>query len=432
MRRVYGVLVVAVAASTVALTLVRVRPSAERAVRSSGTFSWELYGQLRTPEGNLVVSPMTVALALELVLLGAKNQTEKQLRDALHVSSADAALGDWSGLITRLTDPARPLTLRLSNRLYVDETRRLLRPYVESARERLAAQVETVSFSREPEGARSKINADVSAATQRHIEALLPEGAVTADTRVVLTSAVYLDAKWKKPFVPAGTQPSGFYVSASRSKQVPTMHQYFEALPYFEDDEVQVVELAFEGDEGAALVVLPRKYDGLPAVERSLSAAKVEQWRAGLGDLIVDVSLPKAELAARESLALAPALKALGVTDAFDVHRAELTAIADGPSLCLAEVHHRATLEVTEQGVIATGATAAELIRKGMSNFGVSKTVYQFDANHPFLMVLIDRPTGLVEFIARIADPSPGAEAAPTELPPARPTHFVVGGKPAY
>ena len=47
-------------------------------------------------------------------------------------------------------------------------------------------------------------------ATKEKIRNLLPAGSLDAQTRLVLTSAIYFYGKWQDPFVASRTQPAPF------------------------------------------------------------------------------------------------------------------------------------------------------------------------------------------------------------------------------
>jgi len=89
------------------------------------------------------------------------------------------------------------------------------------------------------------------------------------------------------------------------------------------------------------------------------------------------------------------------MVDAFQADRADFTGMgwAKG-ELWIAQVKHKAFVEVNEQGTEATGATAVEMTAKSaISNL-------EFRADRPFLFLIRDHQTGAVLFMGRLANPA--------------------------
>src|SRR5262249_24116326 len=149
--------------------------------------------------------------------------------------------------------------------------------------------------------------------------------------------------------------------------------------------------------------------EGLDALERSLSAGRLGATAGALKREQVDVAIPRFELDPAESLSLADAVKALGMTQAFDEDRADFTGIARPPDprqrLYLARVFHKAFVRVDEKGTEAAAASAVVGAQRASSQLAPPKPV-EFRADHPFLFCIRDTASGLVLFLGRVADPS--------------------------
>src|SRR5262245_1199347 len=53
--------------------------------RSNNRFALELYGQLRSKQGNLFLSPFSISSALAMTSAGARGKTLEEMQDALHL-----------------------------------------------------------------------------------------------------------------------------------------------------------------------------------------------------------------------------------------------------------------------------------------------------------------------------------------------------------
>ena len=154
------------------------------------------------------------------------------------------------------------------------------------------------------------------------------------------------------------------------------------------------------------LVVLPDKADGLADVEKAMTAERLAAWRKALKDQRVAVALPRFEVNPAASLSLGDALMAMGMPLAFSKESADFSgmAVRSDPRerLYISKVFHKAFVKVDEKGTEAAAATAVVMAEGG----GMPAPSVPFNADHPFLFFIVDKPSGLVLFMGRVADPS--------------------------
>src|SRR5262249_48737503 len=155
----------------------------------------------------------------------------------------------------------------------------------------------------------------VSEKTREKIKDLLHRDHIKADTRLILTNAIYFKGKWEKEFPQAGTSDEDWHGPHGADK-VPMMHQKSGYL-YHEDADVQALDLPYKGGQLSMLIVLPRKQDVLAAVENRWARPETaEQVTARLKhEQTVIVSLPRFKL--ETSFQLKPVLCALGAELTF-------------------------------------------------------------------------------------------------------------------
>lgn len=378
---------------------------ATKLAKSNNAFAFDLYGRVSKEQGNLAMSPASVGAALVMTWSGARRRTEEQMRNVLHLDgSQDAVLSDWGSLSRGLQDPARPLKLRIANRLFGDKGYAFDPAYLEKTRS-YGAALEPTDFRTGHEPARGRINAWVEQQTERRIQDLLPPGSIDREMRLVLVNAIYFLADWADQFQKRATRDESFKVTATSQKTAPTMHQ-MGGYRVAQADGVSVLEMPYAGRDAAMLVVLPDRVEGIADVERTLTAAKVDAWTRALAPQNVSVSLPRFEVSPSPSLLLGAGLANLGMADAFDRDRADFTGIANPADprdrLNIGEVFHKAFVKVDEKGTEAAAATAVTMPRAGCA----PAQALEFRADHPFVFIIVDKPTGLVLFIGRVADPT--------------------------
>jgi len=103
--------------------------------------------------------------------------------------------------------------------------------YVDTLARFYGGGVYEVDFRARPNEAREAINRQISSQTHGLIGELLPEKAVTSDTVLVLTSALYFKAPWATPF--DAPSPSEFHLLGGAVQDVPMLRRAA-SLPYYE------------------------------------------------------------------------------------------------------------------------------------------------------------------------------------------------------
>lgn len=371
--------------------------------RAINDFGFDLWR--RADAGNQALSPASIAIALDMTLAGARGETAAQMARVLHVQQGltvhHAVAG---GMLERWQSAGE--SLQVANRLFVEQGYRLRQPYLDLVQQHYGAPVEPLDFAQAPVRARERINTWVADQTRQRIRELIPPDGIQRDTRLVLTNAIWLLARWHKPFEPAATRPAEFFTSGGKAQQVPTMHArgryQVGALA-----EVQLLQLPYQEADLAMLFVLPRARDGLAAVEAELDAERLAAWVGALAPAEAVLALPRFRIAPTRSFALSTALRDLGMTAAFGAE-ADFTGMAEPPSpadrLRISEVFHRAFVAVDEAGTEAAAATAVVMTRAGSAM--PQGEPFVFRADHPFLFLLRDTRTGAVLFIGRVTDPA--------------------------
>jgi serpin B len=300
------------------------------------------------------------------------------------LESSIKAAGDGSGC-----------SLNVANSLWGQEGQGFLAEFLAVTKKHYGARLREVDFAGAVGQARQTINAWVAGQTQQRIKELLQRGDLDRSTVLVLANAIYFKGPWASRFDAQHTREAPFQVSYLKQVVVPMMQQV-RRFPLFTSDELDVLELPYIGDRLSMVLLLPKKVDGLAALEESLSTKNVDEWLGRLAEQPVRVSLPRFRLDTRFDLART--LASMGMPDAFSGGKADFSGMTGRRDLWVDAVLHEAEVEVNEEGTEASAATAV-VMRKG-------SRVPSFIADHPFLFLIRDRQTGSILFIGRVVDPS--------------------------
>lgn len=376
----------------------------QKLASSSNAFGFDLYARLRSTPGNLALSPASISAALAMTQAGARGETETEMKKTLHTDALKNAPILWGNLSQALQSPARPMKLRMVNRLFGETTQKFEPAFLDITQNAFNAPLERLDFKNNFEPARVHINQWVESQTEKRIANLLPPTIVTKFTRLVLVNAVYFLADWQTPFEKAATREDTFKRGAGGDVRVQMMQQV-ENLRMAKRDGASILELPYRGGSMSMVVVLPDSPTGLGAVEAGLSAQKLAEWRKALAAKRVLVSLPRFEVSP-ESIALKEHLVGLGMKNAFDGEKADFTGMANPEDprqrLKIDSVIHKAFVKVDEKGTEAAAATAVLMAVAGAA----PAPAEPFRADHPFVYAIVDNTSGLVVFMGRVNDPT--------------------------
>jgi serpin B len=376
-------------------------------------FAADLYGRL-PGHGNLVFSPASIATALRLVLLGARGETATQIAAALHLATPDGAapgpqaaqqLQAVSAILSDLG--VGDLTLRAPNARWVQSGLPLEPGFTTVVAAAAAVAVRDADFRRAAEQARQEINQFIREQTAGKISDLLSPGVVSAATRLVLASAVYLKAAWAHPFPAGATQDAAFYLNPGHPDggtqvTVPTM-RVRARLRYLRGDGYQAVELPYAGARLGMMIVLPDPAPGPGSGGPAGPGLVGPGPRAGLAPRQVSLALPRFKVTSH--FALSPVLAALGMPLAF-TDEADFSGITAAQRLRIDEVVHQAYIDVNEAGTEAAAATA--VVMTASARLMAPEPPVEMIVDRPFRFALTDLRSGLPLFLGRVTDPAPG------------------------
>ena len=374
-------------------------------VASGGNaFAVDLYGRLRTgTSGNLFFSPHSISSALAMTYAGAEGETAKQMAGVLQFALPEAKLHPafraWrTDLENKEETPG--IQLRVANRLWGQQGAHFLPEFLEVTRFEYGAELGRLDFKR-GEAARNTINAWIEEQTDRKIRNLIAPGTLPADTKLVLTNAIYLKAPWTNDFDKDATVNAPFHVSKSKRITVPTMRQT-SRFNYVEMDGVKVLEMPYGPRRNLSMLfVLPNKLDGLGEVEKQLTTGKLQAWTEAMDSELVHVYLPKFKFTS--GFNLRNVLQSMGMALIFS-DGADFSRMSSQDPLTIGAVIHQAYVEVNEVGTEAAAATAISMI-VGSAPPGFDPPPVEFRADHPFLFLVRDNRTKGMLFMGRVMNP---------------------------
>jgi serpin B len=370
-------------------------------VDGNTTFALDLYQQLKSAEGNLFFSPHSISTALAMTYAGARGNTAKQMSRALHLKLDEKQLHKAFGQLEaqlRAFAQKEKVELSFANALWAQKDYRFLEQFLNLVKHYYRAELSYADFKTAHESARGQINDWVERQTNDKIKDLIKPGVLNALTRLVLANAIYFKGLWESQFDKSITRDAEFWLDPDTTVDVPMMSQEHE-FNYVENDQLQVLELPYAGNDLSMTVLLPKKHDGLAELESSLTAHTLRSLVAKSHEQTVTVYLPRFKLTSQFSLQ--NTLAAMGMPDAFSQNTADFSAMDGNRMLYISAVVHKAFVDVNEEGTEAAAATGVVVSVTAMP---VRPAVFR--ADHPFVFLIRDIHSGSILFLGRVVDPT--------------------------
>ncbi|XP_063812178.1 alpha-2-antiplasmin [Pseudophryne corroboree] len=359
-------------------------------------FSKDLLKQvhLESNTPNVVVSPLSIALGLLQLSLGAENETERKLLETLHVGSLPCLHEKLHKVTKRLMQTA----LSVAARIYVRKDFHIKKNFKKRSEKLYGSK--PVNLGQNKRHNLDSINKWVSDATKGKIPNFLSN--IPADVVLMLLNAIHFKGVWKNKFDPSKTSQDIFYVNENETVLVDMMYASKYPLSYFvlEKLDSQVARLPFKGNTSFVVVMpmqmnwnLSKILDNLNKTELYSRLHKVKP---------TSLRVPKLNL--NFKLELSHVLSILGLGQLFT--SPNLKGISD-EALFVSSVEHQSTLELNEEGVEAAAATSVV----------TSRSFSTFSINRPFLFFLNDDITGLPLFLGYVREPIPVSPQQKKEPP---------------
>lgn len=364
---------------------------------NSANLAFSLYQNMakeKTVE-NIVISPVVVASSLGLVALGGKASTASQVKTILNAAKVkDEQLhSGLAELLTEVSDPkTRNVTWKISNRLYGPSTVKFVDSFVKSSKKHYNCDHSKINF-RDKKSAVNSINEWAAKST----DGKLPE--VTKDVEktdgAMIVSAMFFKPHWDQQFHHKMVDNRGFMVSSGFAVSVQMMHRTG-LNGYFDDttNMLSLLSMPLAHKKSTMLFLMPHNVEPLDRLEKMLTKKQLDTWLGNLKETAVAVSLPKVSMEVSHNLQ--KHLEELGLTEAVNKSKADLSNISGKKDLYLSSLFHASALEWdTEGNEIDTSLYGSDKLQN-------PKLFY---ADHPFIFLVKDQKTNSILFIGRMVRP---------------------------
>ena len=364
-------------------------PSVNQALAA---FGLSLLRDARAQEGGAVLlSPLSVALALSMAANGAEGDTLDQLEEVL---GGGVPLDELNAACAQLTADLSGLggstKCSIANSLWCDPAGQVREDFVGKCRGMFDAQVFQTPLSE------SAIVSDLNGWVSKHTDGMIPSiisQPFQENTAALLVNALYLENTWTQEFDPNSTRDRMFTHGDGAEESMAFLNQGSTRFPYLRGDGVQGAVLPYDDGRLGFFALLPDGnldgwLDGLEGDGLSALLAGAEETE------FLHLALPKFEQ--EWSGSLAGILAGLGLDAAFDPERADFSLLGEAPEgYYLSQVIHAGKIEVNEKGTKAAAATVVAASGSGAP----PETGVTLVFDRPFLYGIADLETGVPLFL---------------------------------
>lgn len=353
-------------------------------------FAWDFFKQTNKnslEQPNLVVCPLSTQLLLSYLALGSEGITKREIVETIKYDRPDGL--NW--LVDQMLRNPGGKELLISTALF-STIQASLNPKFKDFLDRSNVETIPTDFTKQEEFSRA-YGAWVSKKTRNQFSNV--RAAVDPTTKLVMASAVHFKGDWVYRLHPSVPENFSFGNDVTKVK----MMKLLKKLPYGKIRDAEWIGLPYTSND-TMIIILPDE------------DVKINTFiqRMNMGELMnsinadtygnITLTIPKFKIETKSSLN-AP-LQEMGIRRLFSF-QSELPNIYSGQQdLGVSTMLQQASLEVNEEGTIATSLTALNVVAL---SFQVPVPDVDFRVNRPFIAMIFNRQFNFPYFVAKILRP---------------------------
>jgi len=358
---------------------------------SYSAFALELLRQSRGEGENALLSPLSVLLALGMTANGAEGDTLEQFAAALGMGR-DALNSLCVRFLQDYSDLGGSTESTLLNSLWADPDLTLNDPFVLRCQDTYKAQLFRADL--QSPATVQALNDWASDATRGLIPSIVDE--FNAQAVLALVNAIYLKNRFETPFPEPHSDWTLDFHNADGTLSQPRGMSTERTMTYLSHQGGQGVVLPYDDGRLGLMLMLPEEGTALTDYLAAWEGSTLSSLLSGSQERQVDLVMPKFK--AEWSGSLKAPLAAMGLADAFDVLKANFTAMGSVPggNLFIGDVIHKTAFEVNEKGTEAAAVTAV-IMECGAAMPPADLILLRFD--RPFVYGIVDLELGVPLFL---------------------------------
>ena len=344
---------------------------------------------------NLLISPLSIQLALAMTANGAKGKTLDEMAKLLGGEFTLDTLNEYLHTYVASLPSTEMSKLEIANSVWFRdvETLDVLPGFLQKNADYFGAQAYTEPFNGDTA---NKINDWIDKRTDGMIKKVID--GIDPSVMLYLINAVCFNAEWEEIYEDISIMDREFTNVNGVKKKVEMMGS--EEHNYICDDKAEGFIKYYAGRKYAFAALLPKEGVDVYDYIAGLTGEGLAETLKGANDDLVHAGLPKFKYDYETSLV--ETLRSLGMKDAFDQEKADLTGIgtSEDGNLYIGNVLHKTHIDVDERGTKAGAITVVEVL----CGSALIENTHTVTLDRPFVYMLIDCSTNLPFFIGAVTD----------------------------
>ncbi len=372
-------------------------PAQKVVVSSGNSFGLKLFKAMNASEvgENLLISPLSVSMALGMTLNGANGSTKEAMEQTLGFTglTREEINSSYATVMNALTNLDPRVQMEIGNSIWYRPILNVEQAFKEVNATYFGAQITSLDFG-DPAAA-SIINGWVSDKTHGKIPTIVDDP-VSSDIVMYLINAVYFKGTWTHRFDSTATYDAQFKTSGGLT--VPCrMMTMTDTLAFMRENGLVGVDLPYGSGGFSMTIFLPPDGTSIDDFIAGVTPEQWDNWTNRLAFTELQIRMPKFKLS-YDTMLNRP-LESLGMGIAFS-DLADFTGIDKRGQLAISEVKHKTFIQVDEEG---TEAAAVTSVGMRATSAGGGPPVILLD--RPFLYVIREHASGAIMFVGKLAQP---------------------------
>ena len=347
---------------------------------------------------NMLISPLSIQLALAMTANGADGQTRQEMETLLGGGIPLEDLNAYLHTYVEKLPSEEKAKLSIANSIWFrDEAKRLTveEAFLQTNSDYYSAEVFQRPFD---ETTVKEINNWVDHNTDGMIDQIIDQ--IDELTMMYLINAMAFDAEWADPYYETAIREGSFTDISGKEQTVTVMHGSEEQ--YLSDGKATGFLKPYSGGKYSFAVLLPNEGEDLYDYISSLTAEELTKTLDSAENATVITQLPK--FSYEFSLNMNDTLKKMGMPTAFDPDKADLSKLGSSTAgnLYIGKVLHKTFIQVDGLGTKAGAVTVVEIPAAGA--FEPDPNIKEVIVDRPFVYMIVENETNLPLFIGCVTE----------------------------
>lgn len=343
---------------------------------------------------NILISPLSVQLALAMTANGAAGQTRLEMEALLGGEIPLEALNEYLHSYVSSLPSEEKYKLQIANSIWFrdDDQLTVEETFLQTNADCYGAQIYKAPFDN---GTLQDINSWVGKYTDGMIDTILEQ--IPQHTVMYLINAMAFDAEWKTLYEQSDVFERTFTGIDGNTSTVEMMRS--EESKYLDDGKATGFIKNYSGGKYSFAALLPNEDIPISDYIAGLSADGLLDTLSSAKAGTVTAALPK--FTCEYSLCMNDVLSELGMPTAFDSENADFSQLGrtSAGNIYINQVLHKTYISVDTLGTKAGAATKVE-----MNAMGAIQSEWSVTLDRPFVYMILDNTTNLPIFIGAVTN----------------------------